>query len=81
MLTRRWRAVYQRGAFLLEEPCDLAEGSRVELAIQGSVVQAPGVSDPAERERLMRALLERMRANPIPKQAPRLTRDMLHDRS
>ena len=80
-LTKRFRAVYQRGAFLLQEPCDLPEGSRVELAIQGSVIQAPKVCDPVERELRMKALLERMRSNPIPAQAPRLALDVLHDRS
>ena len=38
------------------------------------------VTDAAERSRLLAALLERMRANPIPANAPRFTREELHER-
>ena len=38
------------------------------------------VTNAAERSRLLAALLERMRANPIPANAPRFTREELHER-
>ena len=80
ILPRRVKAIYQKGAFLLEEPYDLPEGSRVALAIEGSILLPPGTSAPEEKRRIRKTLVERMRANPIPTGAPRLTRDVLHDR-
>jgi hypothetical protein len=38
------------------------------------------VTETAERARLLQGLLERMKANPIPADAPRFTREELHER-
>lgn len=38
------------------------------------------VTDKAERAQLLRNLVERMDANPIPADAPRFTREELHER-
>jgi hypothetical protein len=38
------------------------------------------ITDPEERAKRMKALVERMQRNPIPANAPRFTRDELHER-
>lgn len=43
-------------------------------------VSPPLVKDPVERARLISEMLDRMLANPLPPNAPRFTRDELHDR-
>lgn len=40
----------------------------------------PLVTDETERARLLRELVERMKANPIPANAPHFTREELHER-
>ena len=81
-MTSTLTAIFERGAFRPESPCDLAEGSRVILDIHDAgPVQPPVVAAPAERERILRELLARMKANPLLPGAPRFTRDELHDRS
>lgn len=79
-MTRQVKAVYRGGAFVPLETCDLPEGSEVHLTIQGSRAVAPTVTEAAERQRILKALVERMQANPIPEGAPRLSREALHER-
>ena len=79
-MTRQLKAVYRGGAFVPLEVCDLPEGSEVNLTIQGSRSIAPPVIEAADRQRILKALVERMQANPIPKGAPRLNREALHER-
>ena len=79
-MTRRVRAVYHGGAFVPREPCDVPADSEVELLIQGPFVLPPEVSEPEERKRILRGLVQRMRQNPIPSAAPPLGREALHDR-
>jgi predicted DNA-binding antitoxin AbrB/MazE fold protein len=69
-------AVFENGVFRPESACDLPEGSRVVLAIQE---ERRELSDEEKRERL-RAMVERMKANPLPPDAPRFTRDEMHER-
>jgi hypothetical protein len=73
-------ATYRDGAFVLREPCDLPEDAEVQLIIQGPVAISPTVTDPAERARILSAVVERMQHNPLPVNAPRWTRDQLHER-
>jgi predicted DNA-binding antitoxin AbrB/MazE fold protein len=79
-MRQRLRAVYRRGAFVPQEPCDLPEGSEVELTIQEPLISPPEVSDPEERKRILKKVVESMKSNPIPADAPRLTRESLHER-
>ncbi|MBO3461817.1 antitoxin family protein [Aetokthonos hydrillicola Thurmond2011] len=74
------KAIYRNGAFILQTACDLPEGSEVELLIQAPLVSSPPISDPEAKKLLLRSLVERMQQNPIPQNAPRFTRDMLHER-
>jgi predicted DNA-binding antitoxin AbrB/MazE fold protein len=75
------RAVYRAGTFILQEALDVPEGSEVELTVQGPLMLMPEITDPMEQARLLKVITRRMRQNPIPVGAPRLTREELHARS
>jgi predicted DNA-binding antitoxin AbrB/MazE fold protein len=79
-MSQRLKAVYCRGAFLPQEPCDVPEGSEVELTIEGPFLLSPEVKEPKEQAHILRAVVARMKHNPIPVGAPPLTRDWLHER-
>ena len=75
------KAIFEHGAFVPETPCDLPEGTRVLLAIQQEgLVQPPEVNTPEERARILLTVVERMKRNPLPPDAPRFSRDEMHDR-
>jgi len=74
------RAVYRNGVFVPETACELPENSQVELIVQGPVIIPPSVADSQERARIRKGVVERMRQNPIPADAPRFTREQLHER-
>ncbi len=73
------KAVYRNGTFILETACNLPEGSEVELLIQSSSVVSPPISDVESKQRFLNLLISRMQQNPIPLNAPRFTREMLHE--
>lgn len=80
-MAQRLKAIYQNGAFVPQSPCDLPENSEVDLVIESPHVLQPLVTDPAERKRILERLVERMRSNPIPADAPgHFTREELHER-
>ena len=74
------RAVYRKGNLVLREPCDIPEDSEVELLIHDILVLHPEVTDPKKKSELLERVTDRMRQNPIPAGAPRLTREALHER-
>jgi predicted DNA-binding antitoxin AbrB/MazE fold protein len=76
-----FRAVYRDGAFVPIVPCDLPEETEVQIVVQNAQgVTPPLVTDPKERARIRKELVARMQRNPIPTNAPRFTRDELHER-
>ncbi|MFN2454066.1 MAG: antitoxin family protein [Pyrinomonadaceae bacterium] len=77
---QRLKAIYQNGAFVPQTPCDLPENSEVELTIHDSSTIQPEITDPAERARIMKEIIQSMLGNPIPGDAPRFTREELHER-
>lgn len=79
-MSQRVRAIYQNGAFIPQVPCDLPENSEVELVIESPRALPPLVTDPEERKRIMEELIQNMRSNPLPENAPRFTREELHER-
>ena len=79
-MDQRMRAIYRQGMFVLKELCDIPDESEVELIVQGPLVLPPQESDPVERARLLKNLTKRMQQNRIPLEAPRFTRDELHER-
>ena len=74
------KAVYRSGTFILKAACDLPEGIQVELFVQSAQLAPPRITDIAARQNFLKLLVERMQQNPIPSNAPRFTRDMLHER-
>ncbi|MCU0570653.1 MAG: antitoxin family protein [Oculatellaceae cyanobacterium Prado106] len=79
-MTQILKAIYSNGTFVLQTACDLPEGIEVELIIQSPKVIPPPIADLETKKQLLKALVERMQQNPIPLDAPRFTRDMLHKR-
>lgn len=74
------KAIYRNGAFIPQTPCDLPEGAEVRLIIENPNLLPPGEKDPAERKRILERMVKRMKDNPIPADAPRFTREELHER-
>ncbi len=79
-MPRRLKAVYHRGVFVPQEPCDVPEGSEVELIIQGPSILPPEVKETEAQRHILKMVVERMRQNPLPANAPCLTREALHER-
>lgn len=81
----RVRATYHNGAFIPAVPITLPEETEVELLIEPALAEiaatsATFITDPAERARKLREIVERMQNNPVPSNAPRFTREELHER-
>jgi hypothetical protein len=74
------KATFRGGAFIPQSVCDLPEDAQVDLLVLGSAVQHAPVTDSAERSMILSALIERMQGNVIPADAPRFSRDQLHER-
>ena len=79
-MVRRLKAIYSGNALIPREACDLPEGAIVDLVVEGLALEPPVIADPQERSRTLKAVVERMRRNPLPADAPRLTRDQMHER-
>ncbi len=78
-MAQRVKAVYRDRAFTLSERLNLREGTEVELEVHPTAIP-PAVTDPEERAKILREVVESMRNNPIPADAPRYTRDEWHER-
>jgi predicted DNA-binding antitoxin AbrB/MazE fold protein len=80
-MSQTLKAIYRDGAFVPQTPCDLPEGAEVEITVSAPNPVPPTVTDPEERKRILREVVENMRANPLPANAPRrFTREELHER-
>ena len=79
-MSQTLKAVYRNGAFIPQTAFELPEGTEVELLIQTPHVTSPPITDPAARRQFLQALTQRMQQNPIPTNAPQLTREALHER-
>jgi hypothetical protein len=75
----RIRAVVRDGKFVPVEPCPLQELQEVELTVESPRIIPPAITDPAARAKIMEEFVARMKANPLPANAPKLTRDQLHE--
>ena len=76
-----FRAVYRNGTLVPVVPCHLPEETEVEVVVHDNpLIIPPRVTDPAERARIRREVVASMRSNPIPEDAPRFTREELHER-
>jgi predicted DNA-binding antitoxin AbrB/MazE fold protein len=79
-MKRTITATYRGGVFHPDEPCNLPEGATVEIRELANGVRPPLEADPEERRRIMSNLVKRMTENPLCLNAPRFTRDELHER-
>jgi predicted DNA-binding antitoxin AbrB/MazE fold protein len=79
-MSHQLKALYRGGVFVPQEPCNVPEGSEVELIIQGPLILPPEVKEDEERQHILGMVIERMQHNPLPVDAPRLTREALHER-
>jgi predicted DNA-binding antitoxin AbrB/MazE fold protein len=74
------KAVYHKGVFVPQEPCNIPEGVEVDLIIRGPLLLPPEIKEAEEKKRILRIIVERMQQNALPTGAPRLTREALYDR-
>ncbi len=74
------KALYRNGVFVPTRACDLPENTEVQVWFHDPYVIPATVTDPIEAARIRREVLERMKQNPIPADAPRFTREQLHER-
>lgn len=79
-MSQALKAIYRNGTFILQTAFELPEGTEVELLIQSPQVVAPPIVDIETKQQFLKSLIERMQQNLIPMNAPRFTRDMLHER-
>jgi len=74
------RAVFRNGVFVPTTTCDIPENTEVQVFVQGPTIIPPSVKDPEERARIRRKVVERMQNSPLSADAPRFTREQLHER-
>jgi predicted DNA-binding antitoxin AbrB/MazE fold protein len=79
-MPRTVKAVFHKGAFVPRESCDIPDGAEVELIIQSPFFLSPEIEGAEEKVRILKIVVDRMQQNPIPTEAPRLTREALHER-
>lgn len=82
---QRVHAVFTNGAFVPNEPYDLPEGTEVELAITAEQhsrgrMEAPPDLSPEERRAIIERVIQQMKEVQLSSDAPRFTRDELHER-
>ena len=79
-MSQRLRATFHLGAFIPQQPCEIPEGSEVELIVEGTTILAPEETDPETRRLILIELVESIRRHPFPRGTPLFTREELHDR-
>ena len=79
-MVQRIRVVYRDGAFVPLEPFSAPDNTEADVLIERPEIAPPVISEPAARAALLERLVERIRRNPLPSDAPRFTRDELHER-
>jgi len=78
-MRQRIKAIFHEGAFIPQVPLDLPENSEVELTVYDPYTVAPEVESLEEKARILREVVESMRGNPIPADAPLFTRENLYE--
>ncbi len=79
----RLRAIYKNGAFVPVangEKLDVRENAEVELTVHDPYIVPAKATTPEERARALRELFASWDAHPLRGDAPRLTRDEMHER-
>ncbi len=79
----RLRAIYKGGAFVPVpngETLDVRENAEVELTVHDPYIVPATAKNDEERARAVRELFASWDAHPLRADAPRLTRDEMHER-
>ncbi len=79
----RLKAIYRDGAFVPlanGEKLNVPENTEVELTVHNPYVVPATAKSDEERERALRELFASWDAHPLRPDAPRLTRDEMHER-
>ena len=71
------KATYKDGEFVLDEPCDFPDGTRVEIYSSSPFVIPPRESDPEKRGEGVARFLKSARENPLNLRP--MSRDEMHD--
>ena len=82
-MSLRLKAIYRDGAFVPVangEKLNVPENTEVEITVHNPYVLPPTAASDEERERALRELFASWDAHPIRPDAPRLTRDEMHER-
>jgi antitoxin component of MazEF toxin-antitoxin module len=82
-MSNRLRVIYTGGAFVPVSPIEnlnVPENAEVEITVHNPYLLPPEITDPEERARALRELVQEMQAHPITGDPPRLTREELHER-
>ncbi|MCC6492920.1 MAG: antitoxin family protein [Pirellulales bacterium] len=74
------RAVFQQGVFRPVTPCAFPENSELDLMVGPAVLAPPQEQDSAKRKEIRCQLIQLWNARTLAPNAPRLTRDQLHER-
>lgn len=79
----RLKAVYRDGAFVPlpnGEKLNVPENAEVEITVHDPYILPPMATSDEEREHALSELMESWQQHPLTGDAPRLTRDELHER-
>ena len=82
-MSLRLKVIYKDGAFvpiLNGEKLNVSENAEVEITVHDPYVLAPTATSDEEREGAIRELFASWDAHPLRSDAPRLTRDEMHER-
>ncbi len=82
-MSLRLKAIYKDGTFVPisnGEKLNVSENAEVEITVHDPKVVPPTPTSDEERERALRELMESWQQHPLRGDAPRLTRDELHER-
>ena len=79
-MSARIDAVFEGGVFRPLEPVDIPDGEYVAITISDPLTAPPSVTDATERQRLLQELVREMKQHPLSEDAPRLSREQLHER-
>jgi hypothetical protein len=83
-MSLRLKAIYKDGAFVPisnGEKLNVSENAEVEITVHDPAGLPPMATCDEERERALRELFASWDAHPLRADAPRLTRDEMHERS
>ena len=82
-MSLRLKAIYKNGAFVPVtngEKLNVRENAEVEITVHDPYILPPKATSDEERERALRELFAIWDAYPLRADAPRLTRDEMHER-